>query len=202
MNNNIYTIGHSNHPIDEFIRLLKEHTISTVVDVRSCPYSQYNTHFNKNDLHASLHKANIHYVYMGDKLGGRPNAALCHDENKVNFDKLAKTKEFQHGIQWLVKHIPNERIVLMCAEKEPLCCHRTILVSRQLTSYKFNIMHILEDGTLEDHKKTELRLVRMLKIEPTLFEPDLTQKELIERAYKKQEENISYEAKEAHKTNV
>ncbi len=201
-NNILYTIGHSNHTIGDFICLLKQHQISMVVDVRSSPYSRYCSHFNKDFFEASLAGVNISYMYMGKELGARPNSPIYYDGKRVNFGELAKSREFQHRIKWLLANIPNERIALMCSEKDPLCCHRMILLSRKLKDYKLSISHILEDGTLEEHENSELRLVHELKIEPTLFEPDLTKRDLINRAYQKQEENISHNIEEPNKANV
>ncbi len=198
--NNIYTIGHSNYPIEKFIALLQQHDISLVVDVRSEPYSRYCPHFNKAEIEHYLMVEKICYVYMGLELGARPKSSLYYEGNKVNFDKLVEGEEFQRGIRWLLEHISNERIALMCAEKDPLDCHRMIILSRYLKNHQVNIGHIHEDGIVEEHHQAELRLVRYLKIEPTLFEPDMTEEELIERAYQKQQDTISFSIEATHKT--
>jgi len=190
--NIIFTIGHSNHPVEKFIALLKQHAISLVTDVRSEPYSRYCMHFNKAELEGYLKKEDIRYLYMGKELGARPNSDRYYDGNKVNLDKLLEGEEFRQGMHWLLVHVPDERMALMCAEKDPLYCHRMIILSRQLKSYHIDIKHILEDGTLEDQHQAEVRMVDLLKIAPTLFEPDLTEAELIEQAYEKQKENISF----------
>jgi uncharacterized protein (DUF488 family) len=198
--NLILTIGHSNHPMDKFITLLKQHTVGQVVDVRSEPYSRYSSHFNKAELEHHLMVEDIRYVFLGTELGARPHSSRYYDGNKVNFDKLVKGEEFQRGIRCLLEHISNERIALMCAEKDPLDCHRMIILSRYLKNHQVNIGHIHEDGTVEEHHQAELRLVRYLKIEPTLFEPDMTEEKLIERAYQKQQDNISFSIEATHKT--
>jgi len=197
--NFIFTIGHSNYPMDKYMTLLKQHNISLIADVRSEPYSGYCPHFNKAEIEHYLMVEKIRYVFMGTELGARPKSSQYYDGNKINFEKLVKGKEFQQGIHWLLEHIPNERIALMCSEKEPLDCHRMILLSRQLKYHQISINHILEDGTLEEHNQAELRLVRYLKIEPTLFEPDVTEQELIDRAYKQQQENISFSVEATQK---
>ena len=196
----IFTIGHSNHPIVKFITLLKQHDIGQVVDVRSEPYSRYSSHFNKAELEHHLIAENIHYSFLGAELGARPLSSRYYDGNKVNFDKLVKGEKFQRGIRWLLEHISNERIALMCAEKDPLDCHRMIILSCYLKNHQVNIGHIHEDGIVEEHHQAELRLVRYLKIEPTLFEPDMTEEELIERAYQKQQDTISFSIEATHKT--
>ena len=197
--NYIFTIGHSNYPIEKFIALLQKHAISLVADVRSEPYSRYCSHFNKAEIEHHLMAEKIRYVFLGIELGARPKSSLYYEGNKVNFEKLVEGKEFQQGIQRLLEHISNERIALTCAEKDPLDCHRMIILSRRLKNHQVNISHILEDGTLEDHHQAEIRLIRYLKIEPTLYEPDITEEDLIERAYKKQQNNISFSVDATHK---
>lgn len=197
--NYIFTIGHSNYPIEKFIALLRQHAISMVADVRSEPYSRYCSHFNKTEIEHYLMAEEIRYVYMGLELGARPKSSLYYEGNKVNFEKLVGGKEFQQGIHWLLEQIPNERIALMCAEKDPLDCHRMIILSRSLKTHQVNISHILEDGILEEHHQAELRLLRKLKIGPTLFEPDITEEELIKRAYEKQQGSISFSVEATHK---
>ncbi len=135
--------------------LLKQHTISLVADVRSEPYSRYCPHFNKAEIEHYLMAEKIRYVFMGIELGARPKSSLYYEGNKVNFEKLVAGKEFQQGIHWLLEQIPNERIALMCAEKDPLDCHRTIILSCWLKHHQVCINHILEDGTLEEHHQAE-----------------------------------------------
>ncbi len=80
-------------------------------------------------------------------------------------------------------------------QKEPLDCHRTILICRALRR-EFQIAHVLEDGTTEDHAVTERRLVREMDIARTLFEPDLTEEQLIDQAYDKRGRQIAYRLSE------
>lgn len=201
-NNIIYTIGHSNHAIDDFVRLLRQHDISLVVDVRSHPYSQYCPHFNGEQLEAALSRHGLQYVYKGKELGARPDSPSYYEGKKVSFAKLVEGREFQAALKWLLESLPDANVALMCAEKDPICCHRMILLGHQLASHDVQVSHIMANGSLEDNRKAELRLVQELKIEPTLFEPQVTQKDLIERAYQEQEKNISSDTKDTHKTNV
>ncbi len=190
--NILYTIGHSNHTWEEFLGLLKLHGIACVVDVRSSPYSRYCPQFNQDSLAPALSRTDIDYVFLGDQLGARPTDAQCYDENHVNFEYLARTQEFRLGLSRLIDAASEYQVAIMCAEKEPLECHRCILICRHLKDHDFCIKHILSDGTIENHPDTERRLVRMLKIEPTLFEPARTTADFIEQAYDQQARNISY----------
>jgi len=197
--NILYTIGHSNHTISHFIALLKRYKINMVVDVRSLPYSRYCSQFNKNVISAALQAVNIKYIFLGKELGARPDVPECYEGGCVDFKWIAGRKEFKDGLQLLLTDIGKYHIVLMCAEKEPLECHRTILICRKLKEHNLSIKHILEDGRIENHHDTERRLVKMLKIEPTLFEPEKKESDLIVQAYDQQSQNISHSSEETGK---
>ena len=190
----LYTIGHSNHSIDKFIGLLKQHGITAVADVRSAPYSRYCPWFNKDQIAAALRLAGIEYLFFGAELGARPNESSCLTNSQISFKKISETPDFREGLNRLVEATEKHRVALMCAEKDPLDCHRTILICRNLHQYKLSIRHILADGSIENNDQTERKLVKAAGIERTLFEPDLTDAELIERAYDKQSEKIAHQA--------
>jgi len=194
--NILYTIGHSNHKIEDFIILLKRYEVTCIADVRSAPHSRYCPQFNKDALAAALEAAGIAYMFLGKELGGRPDDLSRHEKSCVNLQHIAETEEFKGGLQRLIAATSEHRVALMCAEKEPLECHRTILVCRHLKGHNFCIRHILQDGSIEDHINAERRLVKMLKIEPTLFEPSNTERDFIEQAYDHQAQKISYQSEE------
>ncbi len=190
----IYTIGHSNNTMENFISLLRRHGITAVVDVRSSPTSGYNPQFNGNALSVALRKEKIAYVFMGKELGGRPDDPSDYENGRANYSRMADKPAFREGIDRLIKNAAKYRMALLCAEKEPLECHRTIMVSRALHKSGINIKHILADGNIEDHKDTETRLVKSLGIKPNLFEPS-SPAELIEKAYNQQAIKIAYKPK-------
>jgi uncharacterized protein (DUF488 family) len=187
----LYTIGHSNHTVEQFVALLKSHKVSVVADVRSAPYSRYCPHFDREELAAVLGQEGIGYVFLGKELGARPDDAACYEGGRVSFRRVAARQAFRDGLERLRAGMARHCIALMCAEKEPLECHRTILVCRHLDGADVGIEHILEDGTTEDHRAAGRRLAKMLKVERTLFEPNLTEQELVERAYDQQAERIA-----------
>jgi uncharacterized protein (DUF488 family) len=188
----IYTIGHSNHPIEHFVTLLQQHGIQALADVRSNPYSRFNPQFNREKLQASLAAAGgIRYVFLGEELGARAKDPSCYDEEgRVSYAKLAKTALFRKGIERLQTGLQQHRIAIMCAERNPLECHRTILVSRELEKVGIPITHILHDGALEPNTDAMRRLASELKLAATdLFRsPD----ELIEDAYDTQARRMGY----------
>lgn len=188
----LYTIGHSNHSFANFLELLKLHNINALGDVRSHPYSKSYPHFSYKMLQQELPKNSIAYVFLGNELGGRTHdSTCCNLEGQVQYDRLANTQLFQAGLQRLQKGIERSyQIALMCAEKDPLFCHRMVLIGRQLRSAELTIKHILEDGRLETQQEAEQRLIHLLKLPP----PDLMTgvEQLIEMSYRTQSEKIAY----------
>jgi uncharacterized protein (DUF488 family) len=187
----IYTIGHSKHPIDRFIALLQQHDIDALADVRSTPYSRFNPQFNKEKLQTALAAVGIRYVFLGEELGARTKDPSCYDaEGRVSYTKLAQTAPFRKGIERLLTGMQQHRIAIMCAEREPLDCHRTILVSRELERAGVPVTHIRHDGALEPHTQLMTRLAAELDLVGTdMFR---TPNELIEDAYEKQGARIAY----------
>ena len=194
MRKTIYTIGHSKHPIAEFIALLKMHEITAVADVRSRPYSRFNPHFNKDRLRASLAEAGIEYVFLGKELGARPEDPDCYVGNRVVFSRLAKTELFEQGIQRLREGVKKYWVAMMCAEKDPLNCHRTMLVSRELVDRGFTVKHILADGSVQSYAKSMQDLVKLLKLEKDMF---ASREDLVKQALDMRSGDIAYTRKGA-----
>jgi uncharacterized protein (DUF488 family) len=190
----IYTIGHSTHETAHFIRLLQQHGITAVSDLRSHPYSRYNPQFNRETLQRDLKGAGIAYVFLGNELGPRSEDPDCYIGEKVSYRRLARTEPFSQGLRRLETGMKQHRIALMCSEKDPITCHRMILVCRHLRAKDRRIRHILEDGALEENPAAEKRLMKALKIPPAdLFN---SQAEQIERAYDRQGERIAHVRKD------
>jgi uncharacterized protein (DUF488 family) len=187
----IHTIGHSNHPIERFLELLQAHSITAVADVRSTPYSRFNPQFRRDALRASLGAAGIQYVFLGEELGARSRDPSCFDaDGRVSYSLLARTDLFRKGIERLKTGMAEHRISLMCAEREPLECHRTILVSRVLVREGVEVTHILGDGSLETHDHAIRRLAASLNLpDSDLFsKPD----DQLEQAYEAQGAKMGY----------
>ena len=162
-----FTVGHSNHPPEVFVNLLVRHGIDEIIDVRSAPYSRYSPQFNHDGIQRMLDDIGIGYTYLGGELGGRPADRACYDtDGRVRYDRVVETDPFDDGIRRVRRAADERRIALLCTEKEPLECHRTLLVSRFLHDRGVSIAHILADGTLEDHADAMLRLVEIHKLPP------------------------------------
>lgn len=190
MGDTLYTIGHSTHPAEEFVRLLRTHDITAVADVRSAPYSRYNPQFKKEALAASLKDAGIAYVYLGRELGARVEDPTCHVDGRVSYARVARTELFRTGLQRVRDGMQSFRIALMCAERDPITCHRMMLVTRNLRDEALAIDHIRADGTLESNAEAERRLLDASGLPPAnLFE---NQRALIEAAYEQAGRKMSW----------
>ena len=186
----VFTIGHSTQPAERFIALLKQHGVTAVADVRSKPYSRMNPQFNREDLREALSEADVAYVFLGTELGARSEDRACYHDGKVQYGLLAQTEAFRQGIGRVQEGARNFRIALMCAEKEPLECHRTILVARHLEILGLDVRHILGDGRLESHTDAMNRLVRQLHLpEGDMFS---SREDVVAEAYRLQEERVAY----------
>lgn len=195
MQNIVFTIGHSTHSQERFIELLQLHDITAVCDVRSKPYSRTNPQFNREELQVALLSHGIAYRFLGKELGARSDNPSCYEGGKVQYDRLAQTKLFRYGLKRVLRGMRDGfRVALMCAEKEPLECHRTILVARHLVALGVPVVHIHADSHLETHDAALDRLARMLNVpEQDMFHP---REELLADAYRRQEERIAYEVVE------
>lgn len=197
----LFTVGHSNHNIKTFIELLQKYDITALADVRSHPYSRYLPDYCQAQLKNHLEAEKIRYVFLGQELGARPEDQSCYVEGKAIYEKIAATDLFTDGIRRILKGIKSRhRIALMCAEKDPMTCHRAILVCPQLKEYDLDMQHIQPDGQLESHRELEDRL--LIKhgfkgvIQTSLFDMsfynDLAPEDQLLEAYRKQAEEIAY----------
>ena len=186
----VFTIGHSTHGLGRFIALLKLHDITALGDVRSKPYSRVNPQFNRENLKKDLEAVGIAYVFLGKELGARSEDPSCYDGGRVQYDRLALTERFKHGLERVQDGMSKYNLALMCAEKEPLECHRTLLVARHLSALGIPIQHILADGRLESHAEALNRLMRQLALpESDMFR---SHEDVLTDAYKIQESRIAY----------
>jgi uncharacterized protein (DUF488 family) len=186
----LFTIGHSDHSAADFLGLLQLQGITAVADVRSAPYSRWHPHFNREAIAAELTRAGIKYVFLGRELGARRDEPECYEEGKARYELIARAPLFQAGLERVRRGLERYRVALMCAEKDPLTCHRAILVCRHLKDAVPIIHHILPNGTLESHSDLESRLLDLAGLaDGDLFR---TRDELLAEAYDGQGERIAY----------
>lgn len=161
MNDVIYTIGHSTHSTEQFLNLLRRHSITAVADVRTLPYSRHYPQFNRESLKQELRSNGISYVFLGKELGGRPSERRFYCEGVADYEKMAQTADFGKGIDRVLEGAAKYRIALMCSERDPLDCHRCLLVSRALAHRGVNVTHILDNGYAANQDEIEDRLLKV-----------------------------------------
>lgn len=196
MQHTVYTIGHSTHQQQRFIKLLSQHGITALCDVRSKPFSRVNPQFNLDELKKALPQYGIRYIFLGKELGARSDDPTCYKDGKVQYDRLARTDLFREGLARIQDGIEKGfNIALMCAEKEPLECHRAILVARHLAALGVDVQHIHATGKLESHMDALKRLAHMLNLpQGDIFNQT---DEAFADVYQRQEKRIAYDAKAA-----
>jgi len=188
--NTLYTIGYADLRMDRFIHLLKGRAIEAVADVRSSPFSRYYHEFNRENLSSSLKHNGIKYVYLGRELGARRTEEECYVNERVSYDLVYKTEAFQEGVRRLLSGLGKMSVVLLCAEKDPIDCHRAILICRYVRDYPVSIQHILHSERIESHRELEMRLLRLLGLDN--MELFRTQHDILQDAYGRQAGRIAF----------
>jgi len=146
----LYTIGHSNHTQEHFLRLLTKAEIQVLVDVRSSPNSRWATFTSKDNLKEILGSLRIHYIYLGGVLGGRPSDSGSYDQTgKVDYQAIQEKESFKQGIKRILDGLKRYRVCIMCAEENPSSCHRNLLVAESLRKVGVDILHIRGDGRIQ-----------------------------------------------------
>ena len=148
---------------------LKAHGVTAIADVRSVPFSRRFPWFSNRTLSERLQSKGIAYVTMGDTLGGRPTNPALYCDGIADYEAMAATPDFHAGIDRVMTDMMRYRLCLMCAEREPLDCHRCLLVGRAITRRGYSIGHILGGGSIEPHSATEERLLAGLRPAGDLF---------------------------------
>jgi uncharacterized protein (DUF488 family) len=154
---NILTIGHSNHALAKFLALIEGARVSLIADVRSRPVSRFVPHFNRKPLEAALAGHGVSYLFLGRELGGRPDNPALVKNGKPDYALMARTAPFVEGLARVIEASANEKVALLCAERDPIDCHRFHLIARELAARHIAIAHILPTGEIEPHADTERR---------------------------------------------
>lgn len=203
----LFTIGHSNYDIEVFLSLLQRHEVTALADVRSHPYSRFLPHFNQAVLKEALEREGIRYVFLGQELGARPGNQQCYVNGKAVYERIAATDAFHKGLERVLNGLKRHKLSLMCAEKDPLTCHRAVLVCQHLRHFDIRINHILKNSDLESHEHLEERMLikhGLAEFAKTCEKPTQlsfffqesstlpTREEYLEKAYKLQGDEIAY----------
>jgi uncharacterized protein (DUF488 family) len=158
----IFTIGHSSRDLGDFVVALANHEIRIICDVRSRPGSFRFPQFNREPLEACLASARIQYEFLGETLGGRPPDPRAYDEDGiVNYEERRKAADFSAGIDRALELSRASNIALMCAEEDPLQCHRFLMICPALLERGVTPSHIRRGGELESQRQAEDRLLKL-----------------------------------------
>lgn len=186
------TIGYGNMGIIDFMVKIKSLRVNCIIDVRTRPYSKYNVSFNKEELRDRLNDEGISYFWFGNKLGGKYDLIkYCDLEGRVDYEKVSTSEKFIDGIKELEKLIPRYNICIMCSEKDPMKCHRFLLISRILKEY--NIYHIMSNDSLVKNVDLEKKLLEMYGRFNQISMFDYENMESLEtKAYRAQSQKTAY----------
>ncbi len=197
MGKRVYTIGYSAFDIDSFVRALKDYGVNCLIDVRSVPSSSYFPDYNEKALKNRLETERIRYRHYPE-FGARQSEQQYYSQNGyLDFDLYLKSHEFLGGIERVLAGMRmGYCFSLMCAEKDPINCHRAIMVARGFEEAGSNVQHIRVDGDekpfLEDQRELERRLLKKQGDDPDQISMLETIEERIARAYQKQNALIGY----------
>ena len=158
----IYSIGHGNKKIEEFIKELKSFEVQFLLDIRSKPFSKWNPQFNQNELKFKLEENGIKYVFVGDTLGGLPEDRSCYDYNgKVVYDLIKEKDFFKEGLERLTTANEKQiKLAIMCSESKPEECHRSKLIGQELLKKKISLKHIVSDKLVKSQEMIMAELTK------------------------------------------
>jgi|ERR1700736_1666883 len=195
----ILTVGYGSRTIDEFVELMHRYHVEVVCDVRSTPYSTRYGDFNREVFQRAMKEAGLKYLFLGDLLGARPSDPDLYVAGRASYDAMARSSMFRQGIERLEAGMDSYQISLMCAEKDPLDCHRAILIARTLQSDGVSVRHIDASGSIELQHDLEKRMLRRYGLEQkSLFDssPDSAAMLL---AYERRGSDLAYDVDAAYK---
>jgi uncharacterized protein (DUF488 family) len=170
--------------------------VTAVADVRSAPVSRFAPHFNKDRLARSLAEQGIAYVFLGKELGGRPERPELFSDGVADYEKMAKLPLFKAGIDRLLAGAESHRVAIMCAEADPLDCHRCLLVGRALAEAGVDVGHILSSGQVLTHAEIEDRLLDLAGLTNENLLPASRDERLTE-AYRARARKAAYAVRKA-----
>ena len=178
----LFSVGHSNQELPQLVALLRRAGVTAVADVRSSPYSRRLPQFNRESLERELKQNGIAYVFLGDRLGGRPRDREMYDaDGRVDYERVRRTAEFRHGLERLLRGLEKYTIAMLCGEDDPLDCHRGLMIAPAAKEEGASPLHLRKDGSVETNEAMERRLLRETgtagRIEPPLFAPLLTEED-------------------------
>jgi len=200
--NTLFTIGYTGFKIESFLKELKSNEINVIIDVRSSPYSERYSEYNRENLERILSSNGIYYRNYKQEFGARQeNRDFYSSDGYLDFELFAKSKQFLSGVEKIKNSIEKGyRIAFLCAENEPIKCHRTILVARTFHELGYNVIHLKPNNISLKHRDIENHLLDMYypqRYQIDLFSTEIkTDEEYLKDAYKIQNKKIGYKLEE------
>jgi uncharacterized protein (DUF488 family) len=191
----LFTIGHSVLEFEQFARMLLKHQVELVADVRSVPRSSRFPQFSDPVFEGLLKASDISYLFLGEELGGRPEDSDAYRrDGVVDYGARRKSYAFRAGLERLIKELAQRRTVMMCAEEDPLECHRFLMVCPELVKLGVQPQHIRKGSEIETQEAAENRLLEATGFAAvatnTLF--PRARADALENAYRIQAEKCAY----------
>ena len=191
MDNTIFTIGYAGFRVDEFVDALDYHGVSAVIDVRSVPFSSYHPEYNAPVICGVLADRKICYRDFSREFGARQQDRKFYaKDGYMDFEKFAESEQFNEGVQKIRDGMSNYVFALMCAEKDPINCHRAILVARKFHKLGINVIHIMPYCEHITHKELEIRLLD--KYCPEMIYEELFASDWLGEAYRRCNKKIGW----------
>jgi uncharacterized protein (DUF488 family) len=196
----LLSLGHSNHAFETLLRLLQGAGVTAVADVRSHPFSGRYPQFNRSELESALRAHDIAYVFLGDLLGGRPGQPSVYDAaGRVDYERVRATASFQRGLDSLIAGSEDHCIAMLCAEEDPLDCHRGLMIAPALVERGIAPSHLRGDGSLDTTETTERRLLAATGVGDGIVDglfagtlADTERRQLLTEAYRIQARRKAY----------
>lgn len=161
MTHRLFTIGHSAMQHSTLLEMLQQFHIRLLVDVRSKPQSIYHPHFDRSELERTLPAAGVRYLFLGEELGGRPDDPEAYaSDGVVDYRARRRSYAFRAGLERVEQELAQHDLALMCAEEDPLQCHRFLMICPELVALGLEPLHIRKGAVLETQRETEDRLLK------------------------------------------
>jgi len=189
----LFSIGYSGLDTGKFVKILLANDVNVVCDVRSTPYSTYKPDFSRGPFKSFLNVSEIKYAFMGEQLGARPKDRSCYVAGQATYERIASMESFKDGLNRLRKGVEKLNLALVCSERDPIECHRAVLVCRHLPDLRSIISHIHTDGTVETQEQFDERLVQHHgAMPPPLLRRPGDWEQAVRLAYERQGHAIAY----------
>ena len=193
----LYTIGYSGFPeAEDMVDFLKKREIGVLIDVRSSPYSAYFPQYNKENLQLALHGKGIYYRNYAEAFGARQENHAYYRNGRLDFPCFTESKSFSDGVEKVENSLEKGYVLtLMCAEKDPITCHRAIMISRVFREAGYSVRHLRPDQEDETQEELEERLVKLYfpdSNQMDLFSAPMSFDEQLREAYRFQNDKIGF----------